>query len=86
MMYVVFERFIMLIYLLVCLNVIYWCTRISVPAYVEIGTYSCKIPVNNGIRQDGILSPTLSCIYSDGLFNTFVCSEVGCYTGLTSDH
>jgi len=33
------------------------------------GVYSGQFPVKNGVKQGGILSPVLLCVYTDGLLN-----------------
>ena len=35
----------------------------------------------NGVKQDGVLSPVLFCIYIHGLLTKFLESDVGCYMG-----
>ena len=46
------------------------------------GAYSSKFPIKNGVKQGGILSPVLFCIYIDGLLQRLASSHVGCYIGL----
>ena len=43
--------------------------------------FSEMISVKNGVKQGGILSPILFCIYFDNLINKLVNSSVGCYMG-----
>ena len=45
------------------------------------GIYSSQFPIKNGVKQGGILSPVLFCIYIDGLLNRLAESQVGCYIG-----
>jgi len=39
--------------------------------------------VHNGVRQGGVLSPILFCIYIDNLLQRLSRSGVGCYLGAT---
>jgi len=51
-------------------------------AYVSWnGIQSKNFPVKNGVRQGGIISPVLFCIYIDGLLYMLSESGVGCYIG-----
>ena len=43
--------------------------------------YSGEFSVKNGVKQGGVISPLLYCIYIDGLIKELVNSEVGCYMG-----
>jgi len=43
------------------------------------GVFSSFFPVNNGVRQGGVISPILFCIYIDGLLQRLIKSGVGCY-------
>lgn len=45
------------------------------------GSYSEKFPISNGVKQGGILSPILFCVYVDGLLNRLAETGVGCYVG-----
>jgi Reverse transcriptase (RNA-dependent DNA polymerase) len=45
------------------------------------GVYSSRFPVHNGVKQGGILSPVLFCVYIDGLLNRLADCHVGCYIG-----
>lgn len=45
------------------------------------GSYSEKFPISNGVKQGGILSPILFCVYVDGLLNRLAETGVGCYIG-----
>jgi len=45
------------------------------------GCFSDFIDVNNGVKQGGILSPILFCVYLDTLILKLVNSGVGCYMG-----
>jgi len=44
--------------------------------------YSGQFPVENGVKQGGILSPVLFCVYTDGLLNGLAKCHVGCYIGM----
>ena len=44
-------------------------------------TYSANFIATNGIKQGGVLSPTLFCIYIDELINRLRASLQGCYIG-----
>ena len=44
-------------------------------------THSPYFNVTNGVKQGGVISPILFCIYMDGLLNELANSEVGCYMG-----
>ena len=46
------------------------------------GVYSGQFPVLNGVKQGGILSPVLLCVYIDGLLDRLAKCHVGCYIGL----
>jgi len=35
----------------------------------------------NGVKQGGVLSPVLFCIYLDGLLRTLCSSKIGCFVG-----
>ncbi|CAL4163401.1 unnamed protein product, partial [Meganyctiphanes norvegica] len=45
------------------------------------GTYSEEFTVTNGVKQGGVISPILYCvyIYIDGLINELKASGVGCF-------
>jgi len=45
------------------------------------GVCSKRFPVKNGVRQGGIISPILFCVYIDGLLQRLYESGVGCYIG-----
>ena len=46
------------------------------------GLFSNMFAVNNGVKQGGILSPLLFCVYFDVLINILTQSGYGCYIGL----
>ena len=43
--------------------------------------YSGEFTVSNGVKQGGVISPLLYCIYIDGLINELIASGVGCFMG-----
>ena len=45
------------------------------------GSHSRWFPVLNGVKQGGVLSPILFCIYIDGLLNKLNSSLTGCCIG-----
>jgi len=45
------------------------------------GIYSNSFSVKNGVKQGGIVSPTLFCVYLDGLLGMLNNSKVGCHVG-----
>ena len=45
------------------------------------GVFSSFFRVNNGVRQGGVISRILFCIYTDGLLQRLIKSGVGCYIG-----
>jgi len=47
------------------------------------GILSNQFPILNGVRQGGVLSPLLFCVYIDDLLLTLAKSGVGCYLGRT---
>ncbi len=44
-------------------------------------THSDYFNVSNGVKQGGVISPILFCIYIDGMLNELSASGVGCYMG-----
>ncbi len=44
-------------------------------------THSQYFNVSNGVKQGGVISQILFCIYVDGLLNELANSSVGCYMG-----
>jgi len=42
---------------------------------------SLTFPCSNGIKQGGVLSPTLFCVYIDVLICRIASSKIGCYVG-----
>ena len=42
---------------------------------------STRIPMQNGVKQGGVLSPTLFCIYFDELLRRLAKSGIGCQVG-----
>ena len=45
------------------------------------GSYSRWFNVRNGVKQGGVLSPVLFCVYIDGLLNALSAAGVGCHLG-----
>ena len=45
------------------------------------GVVSDYFRVTNGVKQGGVLSPTLFCVYIDGLLSMPSKTEYGCYIG-----
>jgi len=45
------------------------------------GVFTQSFNVDNGVRQGGIVSPVLYCVYLDGLLQRLRNSGVGCYIG-----
>ena len=45
------------------------------------GIRSTNFPVSNGVKQGGIVSPVLFCIYLDGLLQSLAASRIGCSIG-----
>ena len=45
------------------------------------GVYTNRFPIQNGVKQGGILSPVLFCIYIDGLLDKLADTHIGCYIG-----
>jgi len=45
------------------------------------GVYSQNFPVVNGVKQGGILSPVLFCVYIDELLLALRQTNVGCFMG-----
>ena len=45
------------------------------------GSYSRWFNVRNGVKQGGVLSPVLFCLYIDGLLNALSAVGVGCHLG-----
>ena len=43
--------------------------------------HSAKFRVSNGVKQGGVISPILFCLYIDGLLNELKDSNVGCHMG-----
>ena len=37
--------------------------------------------VKNGVKQGGVMSPILFCIYLDGLLNLLATAQIGCFIG-----
>ena len=44
-------------------------------------TYSSEFHVSNGVKQGGVISPILFCVYMDNLISELKSSDVGCYMG-----
>ena len=47
------------------------------------GAFSQSLGIRNGVKQGGILSPVLFCIYIDGLLVRLKQSKIGCWIGNT---
>jgi len=45
------------------------------------GIFSEHFAVRNGVKQGGILTPVLFCIYFDGLLNELSTAGIGCFMG-----
>jgi hypothetical protein len=45
------------------------------------GIFSDRFCVKNGVKQGGILSPVLFCIYFDGLLSDLASANIGCFMG-----
>ena len=45
------------------------------------GVFSERFPVYNGVKQGGVLSPVLFCVYIDGLLKRLACCKIGCNFG-----
>ena len=43
--------------------------------------YSSEFSVSNGVKQGGVISPLLFCVYMDGLITELLSSNVGCFMG-----
>ena len=43
--------------------------------------FSDEFSVSNGVKQGGVISPILFCVYMDGLLTELLSSNVGCYMG-----
>ena len=43
--------------------------------------YSDEFTVTNGVKQGGVISPILYCVYIDGLISELIKSNVGCFMG-----
>ena len=44
-------------------------------------TFSTEFSASNGVKQGGVISPLLFCVYMDGLISELLASNVGCYMG-----
>ena len=44
-------------------------------------TLSDSFTVTNGVKQGGVISPILFCVYMDGLISELESSQVGCWMG-----
>jgi len=49
------------------------------------GLVSDYFLVSNGVKQGGVISPILFCVYIDNLLMRLTSSGVGCYSGLNFD-
>ena len=47
------------------------------------GIFSPSFPVQNGVKQGGIVSPVLFCVYIDGLLKSLAELGIGCFIGNT---
>jgi hypothetical protein len=45
------------------------------------GIFSDRFVVKNGVKQGGILSPVLFCIYFDDLISELTKANIGCFIG-----
>jgi len=45
------------------------------------GILSDYFLATSGVKQGGVLSPVLFCVYIDGLFTALASANVGCYIG-----
>ena len=43
--------------------------------------FSDEFSVFNGVKQGGVISPILFCVYMDGLLTELLSSNVGCFMG-----
>ena len=43
--------------------------------------FSSEFSVTNGVKQGGVISPLLFCVYMDGLITELISSNVGCFMG-----
>ena len=41
--------------------------------------FSSEFSVSNGVKQGGVISPLLFCVYMDGLISELLASSVGCF-------
>ena len=41
----------------------------------------CHVLVENDVKQGGVMSPILFCIYLDGLLNLLATTQIGCFIG-----
>ena len=46
------------------------------------GLVSDYFPISNGVKQAGVISPVLFCVYMDDLLLRLSSAGVGCYLGL----
>ena len=45
------------------------------------GICSAMFLVDSGVKQGGVMSPILFCIYLDGLLNLIDAAQIGCFIG-----
>lgn len=74
--------------LLLCRSLPYCIIRVLLSLYTNnyvyvswVGSNSSSFRACNGVKQGGVLSPVLFCLYMDGLLNKLSHAGVGCYMG-----
>jgi hypothetical protein len=67
-----------------CIIRVLFCLYANNYVYVSwVGANSSSFLAYNGVKQGGVLSPVLFCLYMDGLLNRLSDAGVGCYMGDT---